>query len=171
MGIAGDMNFRCEIYPDADDKDMGGRDFQAVEEIILTEASQRKHVDNEELRNLFCTSDRLKLYLETLRQRNNESNQTILSNSVDLFDDKCFSPVIRNPLFPYPLPTFTYVIDGITYPRIYGKKRTPSWTDRILVDKHIHAKVCSLGVHDDVLISDHIPVHCLLQIKKLKRML
>jgi len=155
------LNFRCEIYSKPEDKCKGGRDFQAVKSKVLS--NHGKLCDNDELKNLFCNYDRIRLYLE--QQQDVNIPPSILHDTVELFDEQCFSPDTRNPVFHYPIPTFTYDIDG-NYPRNLGKKRTPGWPDRILVDKNIRKTVLSIEVHDDVLISDHIPVHCLLQMKK-----
>jgi hypothetical protein len=55
-------------------------------------------------------------------------------------------------------------------PRIYSDKRTPSWTDRILIDKTIlngrgnrGYEITSLVTKKNVLTSDHIPLNCFFQ--------
>lgn len=120
-----------------------------------------------------------------------ESSFVGIGDSSD--DDYCRQPLMIN--IP---PTFTFIIpDQRQQPniqnlhlqnnhlynmsRIYSDKRTPSWTDRILIDKRILNKnnsigdednekkkksdsyvIYSLATHPDILISDHIALSCML---------
>lgn len=191
--MAGDLNFRCEILSQSKDKEKGGNDFKEVHQKVISG-------NYSDLVTLFLNHDRLLRYLNDLPQVKKQeiqkgnvrqSDRNILTNSVDLFEVACMGKIyIQN--YKLPNPTFSFQIDQ-QHPRIYAQKRTPSWTDRILIsntllkkendaefrelcvdskDKNFLSgigKVLYLGSNEEVNISDHAPVHCFLLFQRHKK--
>jgi len=60
-------------------------------------------------------------------------------------------------------PTFTFKIGDNDLPREFEKKRTPSWTDRILYTSKL--ELLDVGVERSIVISDHEPVYATFQIR------
>jgi len=52
----GDFNFRCELFPEVQDKSKEGKDFCAVNELAMSG-------DSDKIRNLFFTGDRLQRWM------------------------------------------------------------------------------------------------------------
>ena len=176
--ICGDLNFRIEIHSNPKEKTKGGNDFQAVHAEINKENPIA-------LQNLFRQRDRLFRLLQYLDGNCNiesvdestfcrlgEEARTLMEvrDTIELHIDS--NGVDGDALFN---PTFTFegkvVIDppkgslpltcASKVSRFYSKKRTPSWTDRILVSKMLLQKGWSLdvcGADYTVVSSDHIPV-------------
>jgi len=169
--ICGDLNFRVEIHNNPEDKTRDGNDFQAVHAVI-------KEDHPTSLQHLFRNQDRLCRLLQYLEGNCN----------VDAVDERTFSKLdekaqilmeVRDTIEMHIdnngqnhdalfLPTFTFVaaVDSrrglpASIPRSYSEKRTPSWTDRILVSKRLLQKGWSLDAccaDHSVLSSDHVPV-------------
>mmetsp|Transcript_18757 Transcript_18757/g.39035 ORF Transcript_18757/g.39035 Transcript_18757/m.39035 type:complete len:431 (+) Transcript_18757:113-1405(+) len=165
--IMGDFNYRCELFPEVEDKVKGGKDFKAVNELAMSGKSDT-------LEDLFFRGDRLQRWL---RLRNvwptpsslpgplpeephpesfgspNDPIPSIVENTMD-----AISLTRSLAKKPFPPPTFTFKI-GATPPRAFNDKRTPSWTDRILVS---NIDVVDVGTERTVVVSDHEPVYSLL---------
>mmetsp|Transcript_20505 Transcript_20505/g.26083 ORF Transcript_20505/g.26083 Transcript_20505/m.26083 type:complete len:282 (-) Transcript_20505:35-880(-) len=225
--VLGDLNFRVEVFSSEGEKERGGKDFCAVNEILM-------EGETDKVRQLFLEYDRLCLHLgHTTRQQQqrgknkfimndvneNENHKTKNGSTINL-DDKSFPSLRRIDLLSdvvdliwresfqnkqktssnVILPTFTFKVGDVP-PRSYANKRTPSWTDRILVSQRLlllllsesddnwiccdkdqetmhseeegiqqpllvgSGEVTSIGTNDDIVLSDHIPLHCLIHFK------
>ena len=183
--VAGDLNFRCEVHTEPEDKTRGGKDFQAVNNIVMSE-------DVERVRQLFQRYDRLLHYLgrfdpvgedsDAMGKRGTAmerlaSSAGILKDVDDIFWwEWCLKEEnhskkrqqIQDSGEKIILPTFTFPV-GRMHPRPYSDKRTPAWTDRILVSQVLLNKptfrVISIGARFEVCTSDHAPVHCFMILK------
>ena len=119
--VAGDLNFRVESpFTSAEDKAMGGKDWQTVE-AVASKGGQ------EELLELFEKHDLLHEWLEG---RGPAPAPGLLRGCVD-----CVGETLRGACEgggeQLLRPTFTFGI-GASFPRAFKTKRTPSWADRVL---------------------------------------
>ena len=178
--ICGDLNFRVEVHNSPEDKTRGGNDFQAVHAVL-------KEDDPTTVQHLFRNQDRLFRLLQYLEG----------DRSVDAVDERTFSKLDEKAQILMEVrdtiemhidnngknddalfhPTFTFetkaAIDSrrglpASISRSYSKKRTPAWTDRILVSKRLLQKGWSLDAccaDHSVLSSDHVPVFAGLSFK------
>ena len=177
--ICGDLNFRVEFHSNSKDKTKGGTDFQAVHAVINKK-------DPVALQNLFLKRDRLYRFLHYL-----DGHCSIDSADESVFcqlgEEARMLMAVRDTLELQIIerigidsdtlfnPTFTFVgkneIDSLKgspphicaskESRCYSKKRTPSWTDRILVSKRLIQKGLRLdacGADHTIVSSDHVPV-------------
>jgi hypothetical protein len=151
--LCGDLNFRVESdFTEPEDKAKGGTDYSFVE-------SRVSKNDSNELKEVFLNHDRLHLLLS-----NKEECQKVplLMECEDVVGVEITeNSSVKTQLFP---PTFTYKQDA-TFPRAYGNKRTPSWTDRILT-RNLSSLFCPpiANTHDDSIIhrvkSTRVEVSC-----------
>ncbi len=172
--LCGDLNFRVEIFSNPADKHRGGRDFHAVHDVL-------QEGNHESVKNLFNSHDRLVHLLLNLRQKKKdldafvgltENVKRMIENMKDVFleapqgtvngDDGMLTEIV--------FPTFTFDTNKVHdrdsstlpfHPRIYSDKRTPSWTDRILVGNPLFEKgyfVENFGATFSISSSDHVPV-------------
>jgi len=153
----GDLNFRVQMFCEADQKQKAGLDFFTVKEIAESGDPQR-------LRGLFQRYDRLHLllthsdtgmtpldpcagpissYLPKMFQLIHDAHDVMLSRS-----DTMFLP-----------PTFTKK-SGAPFPRSFGSKRTPSWCDRVLWEG-LASELLHLNTCLEVTVSDHDPITAL----------
>ena len=168
----GDFNYRCELHANEADKGRGGKDWVAVN-------GEAASGDNRRLENLFFRADRLQRWMQkkgvweerALEFKDDETNNfstpaendeensfdggeesvpSILVKTIDAISAKIGSPNSSS----FPAPTFTFDV-GAAPPRPYSKKRTPSWTDRILLGG---LELRDVGTEQSVTISDHDPI-------------
>ena len=166
--ICGDLNFRVEMFSNCEDKSRGGKDFKAVHD-ILGQGSFKS------VRELFLSHDRLVqlmryLYQDEENSRSGESPFTNLSESAkDLLNvrDVFMEWYKEHEGCEILYPTFTFQMDGNYLQKwTYSDKRTPSWTDRILVCGSLlrnsfgttGQKLVCIGASFNVRTSDHVPV-------------
>lgn len=171
--ICGDLNFRVEMFSNPADKSRGGRDFKAVHDIL-------EEGNLESVRQLFCSHDhllQLLLYLDGAEKDgmdkrdevgmvNNKSFEgltekvkDLLRNVRDVFMEN--HGIQGNVKITFP--TFTFDVKS----RIYSDKRTPSWTDRILVSKKLFQEgyiIEDCGANFSITSSDHVPVFAVLRV-------
>eukprot|EP00518_Triparma_eleuthera_P001233 CAMPEP_0182458060 /NCGR_PEP_ID=MMETSP1319-20130603/3490_1 /TAXON_ID=172717 /ORGANISM="Bolidomonas pacifica, Strain RCC208" /LENGTH=455 /DNA_ID=CAMNT_0024656669 /DNA_START=147 /DNA_END=1511 /DNA_ORIENTATION=- len=142
--VMGDFNFRCEMRPGEADKGKGGNDWNAVNDEVTSADAGR-------LEKAFFGFDRLQRWLV----KRGVWERTELSNPEAKGDDGAedeFGPtdeatpsILLNTLDAItlapslPVPTFTFKI-GEPPPRNYSNKRTPSWTDRIVVGQGVEVE-------------------------------
>ncbi|GMH70831.1 hypothetical protein TL16_g05506 [Triparma laevis f. inornata] len=154
--VMGDYNFRCEMSPSPADKEKGGVDWKKVDEEVMSG-------DEERVRKAFYGFDRLQRWMVKVGEwpKHNDSWSggevdgddigegalgvcSLLENSVDAITSTTI-----------PVPSFTFKI-GEPPPRAFAQKRTPSWTDRIVVGKDFEVE--GFGIERSVVVSDHEPV-------------
>lgn len=174
--MCGDLNFRVESkFTGPEDKVKGGKDFKTIERVATSG-------DGSALSDLFEDHDRLhkllrgKLTNSTSLPSHTNSGATSLC--MPSFVIGCADAVGESLLEQATSftssgdderllrPTFTFKVDA-KHPRSYKDKRTPSWTDRILVRgfgrllgpvKGGKASVLKCKSLPHVVCSDHEPV-------------
>ena len=171
--IVGDYNFRCEKFHGNNEKSKGGKDWEAVRDSV-EEGKENSQV----LRTLFNNHDRLRRWMKWIKEESGEEKEEKRGeeeygkkDKIPKFIKTC-SDVFENEVFQLVTPTFTYSIAETeaeqekerSVGRPYAKKRTPSWTDRILVSDSTF-EILALGKCQDIVVSDHEPVWCALNIK------
>jgi len=158
--IMGDFNFRCEMYTREEDKTKGGNDWVSVVKEV-----ERGKLDPNALRTLFDKYERLSRWMK------DTDDDPLKAKFIKTCND-----VIGMPKFQLISPTFTFKIGSDEEQslqiekgegRRYAEKRTPSWTDRILASKG-DFEILAAGKCEDVVISDHEPVFCLMKMAKVE---
>ncbi|CAM9356237.1 unnamed protein product [Chrysoparadoxa australica] len=142
--VFGDLNYRVEIHSAGPDKVKGGKDWEAVVNIC-------RGGTLESLQDLY-KHDRLSQLLQS------ELCPRILKGCEDGLRRSLEDEGVAV------MPTFTYK-PGAAHPREYAIKRTPSWTDRVLVRSPAQGVVCWLLPFEsvrEIAISDHEPVRAVL---------
>ena len=184
--LCGDLNFRVEVYSEPKEKKRGGRDFQAVSNVLnLCQMSNDKS-DAIKLNSLFHDHDRLLKLLRFVRDNQDKKDDSLevspfsslssfgknlmnANDTIQLFAKSSdTSSILQYKVF---FPSFTFPkvpedkqasnISSSMPHRKYADKRTPSWTDRILVNDlflQLGWKIDSSYSNHDILSSDHVPV-------------
>ena len=100
--IAGDLNFRVEVYDKEEYKGRRGKDWRAVADIVQSGGQRDSRCHQQRVAELFCCHDRLVQYLEKgpmhLWASHNEDEENdqmlafpnLLHSMVDLVHYKCF---------------------------------------------------------------------------------
>jgi hypothetical protein len=185
--ILGDLNFRVEVGTTEKEKSRGGHDFQCVMNIIESNSIQQ-------LQELFWNHDRL---VKLLQSQYNDSIVQLFNRVVDVhmeYFNKCKggggNVLDICPTFTFEcLPNNALFRGGETTSslspqqqkkRIYSDKRTPSWTDRILIDNDLlkrreqkqrirsttstYYDIVWVDTKPHIYMSDHIPLCCYLSL-------
>ncbi|GMI08305.1 hypothetical protein TrVE_jg10478 [Triparma verrucosa] len=167
--VMGDYNFRCEMKSAPEDKEKGGGDWKAVDAEVMSGDSAR-------VQTAFFKYDRLQRWMvgqgEWPRHEDSHPGEEkvegddvgegafaapdLLKNSVDAITTE--TTIVKGKVVDrsdFPVPSFTFKI-GEPPPRAFAQKRTPSWTDRIVVGKEFEVE--GFGIERTVVVSDHEPV-------------
>mmetsp|Transcript_20273 Transcript_20273/g.58196 ORF Transcript_20273/g.58196 Transcript_20273/m.58196 type:complete len:498 (+) Transcript_20273:197-1690(+) len=163
--VSGDLNFRVEVYNEAEHKCRGGDDWMAVADVLQGGGKGEFDFKRQDVVELFRGHDRLVQYLENGALHliadpdaeitgDYDTLPKLLGSMVDLVHFKCFSgaDTCSGRGLSTIMPTFSLQIESddviagddnndevsrIVSRRLYSNKRTPSWPDRILMSRKL----------------------------------
>ncbi len=191
--IIGDLNFRVEICTHEIDKGRGGRDYQEVHKILQSaskEKLQKLFWGHDRLVKLllkrtntssstsYCHDKATQLHKD---QEHESDDIPLLCGVQDVlmhqYDNTTTSKMDIYPTFTFEIDTKKeqeekrkeHILNKLKdiVKRNYSDKRTPSWTDRILIEDSVfqglNLKINSLDANYKISTSDHVPVTCFIQ--------